>query len=456
MFKSKEIEQAYNRRMGRYMAAIKRMPVDRVPIVFNTCYFLEKDSGYTFQELLYDPQKWTKSETRFAELYPEVDAFRGNIIYGPTYDSVDYQLYRVPGREIPAGALQQFVEDEWMKEDEYREFIDDPVKYRFEKYFPRVLGEYTKGDARRAVAFLKSGFLQGISGGINAQRAQVLKDEYGFPQTTRAGLTAPFDKLSDSYRGLHGIMRDMFRQPNAVIEACEYLMHEGLSGCAAAADPNKQLPIFIATHKPCFMSPKQFDKFYWPTFYEGIMRMINGGYTFRIFLEGNWGPHWEHLSDFPKGTIIFDVDNEADIFDAKKKFGDKNFITGGLPTDLLILGTPEQVDERVKYLCDELAPGGGWGPQGGGHMPEDCKSENMQALIDAINKYGKYDGVETAPLQEAYNQDMKLEGINPVNVVTPWEQFKSEHEWAMEGDEILFRDNWDKLERMAYSWIINR
>lgn len=456
MFKSKEIEEAYNRRMGRYMAAIKMLPVDRVPIVFNTCYFLERNSGYTFQEIIYDPEKWTASEARFAEEYPEVDAYRGNILYGPTNDVVDHQLYRMPGREIPANSIQQFVEDEWMKADEYRELIDDPIKYRFEKYFPRVLGEYEgHGIARTCAAFLKAGMLQGIAGGINAKRAQVLKDEYGVPQTTRGGLTAPFDMLSDSYRGLKGIMRDMFRQKEAVKEACEMFMNQGLSNCVNIADPNKQLPIFIATHKPCFMSPKQFDEFYWPTFYEGVMRMINGGYTFRIFLEGNWEPHWEHLADFPKGTIIFDVDNEADIHKAKKAFGHNNFITGGLPTDLLILGSPEEVTNKTRELIDSLASDGGWGPQGGGHMPEDCKPENMRALCEAIEKYGQYN-VPTAPLQEKYNQDKHVEGVAPVKLITPWEEIKAEHGWDIQGDEALLKNNWEKFERMAYSWIVTR
>ncbi|MFZ7132278.1 MAG: uroporphyrinogen decarboxylase family protein [Eubacteriales bacterium] len=456
MFKSKKVEQSYNRRMGRYMAAIKMQPVDRVPIVFNTCYYCEKKSGYNFQEIIYDPEKWTASETWFAEKYPEVDTFRGNICYAPGYDVVDYKLYRVPGREIPAVSLQQFVENEWMKADEYRDFIDHPIEYRMHTYFPRILGEYTKGSIRSHVAFLKSGFLSGVTGAINRQRAHTLKYEYGFPETTRGGLTAPFDRLSDNYRGLKGIMRDMFKNPNAVLEACERIMELQLSMCAATADPNKQLPIFIATHKPCFMSPKQFDKFYWPTFYKGIMTMIKAGYTFRIFLEGNWGPHWDHLADFPKGTIIFDVDNEADIFDAKEKFGHKNFITGGIPTDMLVLGSPNQVKDRIKHLLDTIGSNGGWSPQGGGHIPEDCKPENMQAIIDSIEEYGYNDGQVTPECQPAYHQDLKIEGVQPIPVITDWETFKNEHGWDILGDEEIIKSNWDRFERQAFSWIFNR
>ncbi|MEG0378885.1 MAG: uroporphyrinogen decarboxylase family protein, partial [Eubacterium sp.] len=278
MFKSKEIENLYHKRLDRYMAAIRRQPTDRVPIVFNTCYFAEEYSGSTLQEIVYQPEKWLACDVKFSQDYPEVDTFRTNIAYAPTWDVADYKLYKVPGREIDPKSLQQFCEDEWMKADEYREFIDDPIGYRFNTYFPRILGEFKeRGSIRSYLAFLKSGFLQGIVGGIMQSRAQLLKYEYGILPTTIGMWTAPFDILSDNYRGLHGIMKDMFRQKDMIKEACKKIMEITLANSAALVDPNKQFPIFIATHKPCFMSPKQFDEFYWPTFYEGMMTYIDAG-----------------------------------------------------------------------------------------------------------------------------------------------------------------------------------
>lgn len=455
MFKSKEVEDLYNKRLDRYMAAIRMQPTDRVPIIFNTCYFAEEYSGFTLQEILYQPEKWLACDVKFAVDFPEVDTFRSNIAYAPTWDVVDYKLYKIPGREIPPKSLQQFVENDWMKADEYREFIDDPVGFRFNKYFPRILGEFGKGAARSHIAFLKSGFLRGILGGIMAQKSATLKNEYAVLPTTMGSLTAPFDILSDNYRGLHGIMRDMFRQKDDVKEACNRIMEINNANVAGAVDPNKQFPIFIATHKPCFMSPKQFDEFYWPTFYNGMMKFINAGYTFRVFLEGNWAPHWDHLADFPKGTVLFDVDNEADIFEAKKAFGHKSFITGGIPTDMFILGSPQDIKDRVKLLCDTFGQNGGWGPQGGGHVPNDAKPENLQALIDAVNEYGFY-GSAMPKAQAAYNQDKKLHIEKPVPVYTEWETFRDEHGWDITGDEQMLKENWEKLERMAFSWIFTR
>lgn len=454
MFKSKEIEELYNRRLDHYMAAIRMQPADRVPIVFNTTYFAEEYSGSTVQEIVYSQKHWYECDAKFATDYPDVDTFRSNIAYAPMWDAIDNRLYNVPGREIPPKSLQQFVEAEHLKVDEYREFIDDPIGWRFNKYFPRIFGEYDgKGTIRSHVAFLKMGILDGVFGRILRENAIKLKEEHGVLQTTKGSLTAPFDILSDNYRGLHGIMRDMFRNKDEVKEACQKIMEINVANCARVADPTKQLPIFIATHKPCFMSPKQFDEFYWPTFYEGMMFFINAGYKFRVFLEGDWSPHWHHLADFPKGSVIFDVDNEADIFEAKKAFGHKNFITGGIPTDLFILGTQEQMKERVKLLCETVGKDGGWGPQGGGHIPNNAKPENLQAMIDAINEYGVYEGVKTPKAEAAYDQDLKLEIPYNLPVITPWEEFRDEHDWKIMGNEEMIKEAWEKYERMAFSWV---
>ena len=449
-----DMKELYNQRLGRYMAAIALEPTDRVPIAFNTTYYAEKSSGYTYQQIMYDPQIWAKVELDFAKKYPEVDTFRTNLQWSPNYDAVSYNLYKVPGRDIAPESLQQFVEAEYMKADEYEMLINDPVRFRLERYLPRVLGDFSeKGSIKSYIAFLKAGLAQGIVGGIHRERNARLVAEAGVVGPTMGQFTAPLDLLLDNLRGLNGITKDMFRQPANVIAACEALLPDLINRTLALVDPKKQLPIFIATHKPCFLSPKQFDTFYWPTFKKGMMMFIEAGYTFRVFMEGNWTPHWHHMAEFPKGTVLCDVDNEADIFKAKEAFGHQQCITGGIPNEMLILGTPEQVRARVKLLCQTVGKDGGWIPQGGGHIPEDTKPENFRALIDAVMEYGKYsDGPAPAPkiVKKAKNDEFP-----PARMVTTWEKQKAEKGWTIPGDEELIKQPWERLEKMAYNWLMN-
>src|SRR5680860_929340 len=72
--------------------------------------------------------------------------------------------------------------------------------------------------------------------------------------------------------------------------------------------------------------------------------------------EGDWSPHWHHMLELPKGTIICDIDNQGSIFQAKRDIGHHQCLAGGIPDSQFILGTPEDVRKRVKELCDTLGP----------------------------------------------------------------------------------------------------
>ena len=51
--------------------------------------------------------------------------------------------------------------------------------------------------------------------------------------------------------------------------------------------------------------------------------------------------------------------------------------------------SPEQIDEEVKKHLDIMAPGGGY-LFTTGYSLEDAPEENVEALLEAVWKYGKY------------------------------------------------------------------
>lgn len=446
-----EIKQLYNDRVGRYQAVIALEPTDRVPMAFGSNYFGSKNSGYNYQQITYESELWVKAKLEFSRRYPEVDAFRINYLWSPVDDAVDYRLMRIPGRDISPKSVQQFEEKEYMKADEYRMLIDDPVGFRMDRYLPRVLGEFgERGSVRSYMAFLKSGMLRVMAADNAKERVARAAHEVGLPPTTMGAWAPPFDYLSDKLRGLSGIMKDMFRQPDNVIEACEALLPDLVNNTLASADP--RFPIMIATHKPCFMSPKQFEMFYWPTFKKGIMMLIEAGFRCRVLLEGNWTAHWHYMVEFPKGKVLCDIDNEADIFAAKKAIGHQQCITGGIPVEMLILGSPDEVRSRVKLLCETVGKDGGWMPHGGTNIPEDTKPENFRALLDAVMEYGRYsDG--PAPAPKLFPDPVRPAGLSEGRMITPWEIKKTD--WSIPGDEDMVRKPWETLEKMAYNWMLN-
>jgi uroporphyrinogen decarboxylase len=58
--------------------------------------------------------------------------------------------------------------------------------------------------------------------------------------------------------------------------------------------------------------------------------------------------------------------------------------------ELLPNGTPEQVKDEVKRVLDILAPGGGYVPYASHVIQHDVPTENVIAMFEAIEAYGRY------------------------------------------------------------------
>jgi len=54
------------------------------------------------------------------------------------------------------------------------------------------------------------------------------------------------------------------------------------------------------------------------------------------------------------------------------------------------MGSPERVDQEVRELIREVAPGGGYVVTSGNSLAAYLIPENVLALSRAVQKYGKY------------------------------------------------------------------
>jgi len=450
---SEETKKLFAKRLGRYQATIALEAADRIPIATGSNYFAEVYSGNTMQQTIYDPQKWLEAEETFARDFPEIDVLRDNRIYGPLFDAVQCKTYKIPGRDLPPDVQFQFVEEEYMKPEDYDRLIENPMGFMLECFLPRILGEFAgPWTPRSHVAFLKAGMAQMMMGQVMRNRAVVLEEKYGMPQPMAGFFLAPFDVLADAMRGINGIMMDMYRRPDKLKAACDILTDEVCHLALSIADPFKRYPIFVPTHKAMFLSPAQFDEFYWPSFKKTMEILIEAGHTIRAYLEGDWSVHLHRLLELPKGKVLCDIDTQGNIFKAKEILGGHQCIAGGVQDSQLILGTPRQVREHVKELCETVGKGGGLIISGGCNFPYSTKPENFRAMIDAVLEFGVYDSSISAMPRELSPGSTPVERLNPQQLVTPWEVKKAEL-GEIKGDEAMIKRNWEQLEKMAYTWI---
>ncbi len=75
----------------------------------------------------------------------------------------------------------------------------------------------------------------------------------------------------------------------------------------------------------------------------------------------------------------------------KEKLRGKVCLLGGVDLDrLLMRGTTREVEDSVKELVKELAPGGGFGMGSTNSVTKKVPLENYRAMIEAVSEYGKY------------------------------------------------------------------
>ena len=124
----------------------------------------------------------------------------------------------------------------------------------------------------------------------------------GFP-TLYAGFgAAPFDMLGDTLRGTRGVLTDLYRCPEKVLKACEKLLDlTQIPDMPLGAPPLVMMPLHKGddTH----ISLKQFEKFYWPTYKELLIRMVNEGLIPAPFAEGVYTQRLNHLLELPEKSL---------------------------------------------------------------------------------------------------------------------------------------------------------
>jgi hypothetical protein len=416
-FKSPEAKAAYQERATNLIDAIlmEKVPA-RVPIFPLGTFMQTNLYGVTAKECMYDIPKLLATHTRFLEDFqPDYFGSPAFIGSGKIYELLDLKAYRWSGRQLGDDAGYQYVEEEYMKVEDYPALIEDPSDFWLRTYLPRILGSLAP--LSNIGSFTSIWEIVGVSGSMipfgipDVQKAlQSLIDAgneamgwiqqvagwemtakgMGFPGAMGGAAKAPYDMLSDTLRGTRGIMLDMYQRPDMILKAMERLtpiiIKQGV-GMATQAD----CPIvFIPLHKGAdgFMSDDQFKTFYWPTLKELIFGLCEQGCVPFLFCEGGYNSRLEYLKELPKGSCFWIFDR-TDMVKAKEAVGDKLCIGGNVPAGLILTGTADEVKDYCRNLIDDVGKGGGYIMAFGTAMDEG-KADTVHAMIDFTREYGVY------------------------------------------------------------------
>jgi uroporphyrinogen-III decarboxylase len=414
-FSSTEAGKAYQKRVTRFIKAIKLEEPDRVPVMLPAGFYPAFYAGGNLKKAMYDYDEQKRAWLKFMQDF-DMDTFGGPglVLPGKVLDMIDFKLNKWPGHgladDIPT---YQFVEGEYIKAEEYDALIKDPSDFWLRKFLPRAAGAFKAFEKLpQLTAFIGIPvFYISAFGDKDVQAAlQMLMDagsecvkwmeavkevsqaalEAGYPSIWGGMSGAPFDMIGDMLRGTRGIMMDMYRRPDKLHEAMErqvpIVIDEAVASVNASGCPIVIMPLHKGTGG--FMSNKQFETFDGPTFKKVLLGLINEGLVPLPFAEGNYEPRLEIIKDMPRSSMVWWFEH-MDMAKAKKVLGDTACIAGNVPVTLLCTGTPQEVKERCRKLIEVCAPGGGYILTGGAAMDKG-NPDNLRAVMAAAKEYGVY------------------------------------------------------------------
>ena len=172
----------------------------------------------------------------------------------------------------------------------------------------------------------------------------------------------------------------------AIDVVTDFTIHQTIE----AANASKAVTAVFPLHKGAdgFMSPKQFEKFYWPSLKKVVDALVKEGIRPELFAEGSYTTRLETVNEFAKGEVAWLFD-KTDMVKAKQILGKTCCISGNVPTSLVVTGDAKQTKEYCRRLIEICAPGGGFILAGGAQVDEG-NQDNLHAMLEAAKEFGRY------------------------------------------------------------------
>jgi uroporphyrinogen-III decarboxylase len=411
--REKRIEDAFNLRKP-----------DRVPIAPAVVhYYPTRANGISNKDAQYDVKATLEIWKETIRKHDwDVSPPYGSLRPAGAMNLLGIQQMKWPGGGLPDDRPFQWVENEYMTQDEYDEILKDPIGFTVKKLWPRVATALTPiSDATKIepplLPFLSNAYtLPDFLGNLISQPsmteslekllalAQEIKNinsivseheremkKLGYPLIFGAMTFPAFDWISDTLRGLRGTSLDMYQVPEKLLALIDIFIPLTVQGVIGATQESGINRAFIPLHRGAggFMSNEQFARFYWPGLKALILGLIDAGITPVPLFEGDYTPRLEFLQELPPAKVVAHYD-QVDRQKAKKLLGDTMCFYGNVPASLMCSGTPQQVKDDVKRLIDMFGENGGLVIDSTMGLPDESRPENVQALTDAVFEYGVY------------------------------------------------------------------
>ncbi|NMG17247.1 Uroporphyrinogen decarboxylase [Aromatoleum bremense] len=406
---------AFDTRWQRIIDCVALKQPDRMPVAFYSTFWLARYAGITCRELMYDYEKTREiGERAVLEFDPDVvSPLLLTATAGPSLEAIGFKQLQWPGHGVGDDQPFQYLDREYMKADEYEDFIFDPTGYYLHTYLPRVASAF---EGFEDLPYLPGLYYFRLLGGIRpfakprvrealekviraAEEAERFAQHHlaftdrlatlGYPCTNGTTGIAPYDFIADYFRGATGMMKDLYRKKDQLLALLDkvavFLLKQIVSAARASGNPIVFIPVHWAPD--AFMSPKQFETFWWPSFRRLLIGLIDAGLIPMPLWEADCTKRLEIIKDVPAGKCIYWFER-TDMVKAFEVLGDVVALRGNLSPSMMTTGTPAEVDAAVRHLAENVFHKGGklildcaFG------LPDEAPVDNVRAMFAAARKY---------------------------------------------------------------------
>lgn len=206
----------------------------------------------------------------------------------------------------------------------------------------------------------------------------------GGPFTTAAALR-PLDLMS----------RDLYNDKAKVHELLELTTEANIRFIDAILKRGALPFVVEPIGSGSLVSPKHFTEFVAPYLKRIADHLHKAGAPLAgLHICGKTKPNWNVMLDADFDLWSLDAVNLAE---AKEVAGHRVVLVGNVVPANLLKNTPEQIDEEAKGICQSMLDSpAGFILGSGCEVPINTPPENIDALIMAARKYGRYDGHNVA------------------------------------------------------------
>lgn len=363
-----------------------------VPILadFETSYACEY-AGLDFMRASWDYNLITEAYKKLLDGF-EIDATFGLGWIPPQKSILLGSRTWIQNRE---NGIMQHPEVMALSDAEYPELIESPVDCIVKKVLPKMysaLGKGSAGDIRtiaQAMLFEKNQMADFYNQLFTVTYAHEVPIYYA------SMFYAPFDLIGDHLRGLTQVSLDMRRKKKELEAACEALAPVMINYIenTLPADENGLSCACAFVHLPPMISPKNFDKFFWPTFKKVCNTLAEKGHCLYLQFQGDYsdGRYLDYYAELPKNKIIIAIQNQ-DFAKTLKAFKGKNMVSCAYPLDYLTHYPLQKCLDKAKELMDAgMAQGQFYfGFDKAPFHISEAAPEKIKAVLQFVREYGKY------------------------------------------------------------------